>query len=171
MITREDIKARLRYDPITGIFTWIHDNKRVKAGGRAGTIRVLLSGKTYRFIGINNKLYSEHKLAFIYMTGHEQNGEVDHINGNGCDNRWVNLRDVSRYDNRRNVKIMANNKSGVTGVCWSKIRNKWIARISIGKNDRLVLGSFDDISTAKEVIDRARIEYGYHVNHGSARNL
>jgi hypothetical protein len=55
--------------------------------------------------------------------------EVDHINGNGLDNRKSNLRICSHADNSKNMKIQKNNTSGFKGVCWDKQAGKWRARI------------------------------------------
>lgn len=55
-------------------------------------------------------------------------GKVDHINGNGKDNRRANLRDGSNGVNDRNQKKSARNTSGITGVQFLKDTNAWSAR-------------------------------------------
>lgn len=57
--------------------------------------------------------------------------EVDHINHNGLDNRKENLRIVTHKQNKFNNPILSTNTSGVTGVSWSKQKNKWRAYITI----------------------------------------
>lgn len=53
---------------------------------------------------------------------------VDHINGNGLDNRKNNLRICSNAENSRNRKILKHS-SKYKGVYWNKSKNKWHAQI------------------------------------------
>jgi len=60
-----------------------------------------------------------------------KNYEIDHINQKRADNRWHNLRIVSHSCNTINSGLRNNNASGITGVCWDKRREKWLAHITI----------------------------------------
>lgn len=53
---------------------------------------------------------------------------VDHIDGNGLDNRKENLRIVTKSQNNSNTKKRANATSKYSGVSWKSDRNKWVAR-------------------------------------------
>lgn len=75
----------------------------------------------------------------------EQN--VDHINGNGLDNRRCNLREVSVSQNLANSKKSRANKSGYKGVCWHKGHNKWRAYI-VQNYKQVHLGLFDTAEQA-----------------------
>ena len=46
--------------------------------------------------------------------------EVDHIDGNSCNNRKNNLRIVSRQQNIDNTKVRCDKKIGIRGVCQTK---------------------------------------------------
>lgn len=92
----EELKALLRYDTETGTFTWIRSGK--KAGSK--------NGKGYIQIGINDKLYYAHRLAYLYMTG-KMPEVIDHVNRKKNDNSWENLRNGTQAENVRN-------KEGVT---------------------------------------------------------
>lgn len=63
------------------------------------------------------------------LTDAKAGNDVDHINGNGLDNRRKNLRECSHMDNRRNTRRHRNNKSGFKGVSWNPSRKKWCAFI------------------------------------------
>jgi HNH endonuclease/AP2 domain len=57
---------------------------------------------------------------------------VDHINGNGLDNRRANLRDATKSQNQQNRKRPnKNNKSGYKGVYWHGTASKWVAAITV----------------------------------------
>lgn len=170
-ITQEELKKLLHYDPETGAFTWLRiTSNRVKVGMEVGSILNSSCGKSYIETRICCKRYLIHRLAFLYMTGSLPSEEVDHIDGNGCNNKWINLRKSDRSENQKNIRRRIDNKSGITGVYWSKNRCKWIAQISL--NGRIkFLGNFDNIFDAACVRKSAHIKHGYHVNHGSDRPL
>ena len=60
---------------------------------------------------------------------------VDHINGNGWDNRRSNLRIVTNSQNQMNARKLAskNTSSKYKGVTLDKKLNKWIASIKINR--------------------------------------
>ena len=67
--------------------------------------------------------------------------EIDHINGDGLDNRRENLRIVSHRENGQNRHERKTSK--YPGVSWHKSRNKWSAQIRISGKLKY-LGLFDD---------------------------
>ena len=67
--------------------------------------------------------------------------EVDHINGNGLDNRRCNLRLCTTKQNRQNRKLLAHNTSGFIGVSYRKDNKKWQASIYMN-NKQKHLGFF-----------------------------
>jgi hypothetical protein len=73
--------------------------------------------------------------------------ETDHINGNGIDNRLINLRICEHFQNGANKKLPTNNTSGYKGVCWSLRMNKWQAYIKC-RGERYFLGFYGDINDA-----------------------
>jgi hypothetical protein len=67
------------------------------------------------------------------LLGKKEGLEIDHINGNGLDNRRSNLRFVTRQQNCWNAK----RKSGrYTGVHFNKEKRLWQAQISFKKKCR-----------------------------------
>lgn len=160
-ITQEYLKSILHYDPDTGILTRLTDTTRGKAGDIAGD--QMPNG--YWRVYISPSRWYVHRLAFIYMTGSEPPEDVDHINGDTSDNRWDNLRCVSRQENLVNSKRSKANTSGVTGVSWFRETDQWRAQIYC-KGRRYSLGLFTDWFDAVCARKAAEISHGFHPNHG-----
>ena len=77
---------------------------------------------------------------------------VDHINGNGLDNRKSNLRVVTPRQNTQNLKIKKSSK--YPGVSWNKNAQKWQVRIQLnGKIKHL--GLFMDEREAAKAYEQA----------------
>ncbi len=170
MIAQARLKELLSYDPDTGVFTWKVSRGKVKAGDVSACIHTFGSGKSYRVIKLAGRQYLSHRLAWLYTRGHFPAREIDHINGDGTDNRLCNLRSVTHSENQKNIRLYSNNASGVCGVSWHKPSRKWLARIK-ADSKRLHLGLFEDLSDAIAARQEAEIKYGFHQNHGSNRPL
>jgi len=175
ILTQDYLKSILDYDPESGIFTWIPRDIDSFAtalayagwsarfsGARAGTIGTC----GYLSISIGEKSYRAHRLAFLWMEGAFPDLVTDHINGIESDNRWANLRDVTRQENMRNQKRRKNNKSGITGVYFDKASGKWRADITVGGGKKAYLGRFISSSLAAQARRDAEVKYGFHHNHG-----
>jgi hypothetical protein len=84
--------------------------------------------------------------------------DVDHVNGNGLDNRRSNLRLATRSENLRNRGRNRNNKSGYKGVSLFRQTGRWQARIM--HNGRYHhLGFFADPKTAHDAYSEACLRY------------
>lgn len=122
------LKQLLSYDAKTGEFRRIAKIKGVVVGSVAG--RLMKHG--YVSIGIDGGEYTAHRLAWLYVHGVWPSGYIDHINGQRCDNRIANLRDVSQSVNMQNVyAAKSNSKTGLRGVSWHAQRKKYTARIKV----------------------------------------
>ena len=75
-----ELRERLDYAPETGEFFWrsVSGSRTDLVGRRAGSV----DQRGYRRITFDGKLYSAHRLAFLYMFGRWPNGDIDHANGN-----------------------------------------------------------------------------------------
>ena len=109
-------------------------------------------------------------MAFLLQVGRWPEGEIDHIDGNGLNNRWNNLREVTPTENQRNARKRSDNTSGTTGVGWHKQRQKWKAQIRINGTQKH-LGYFDSKEEAIWAREAANKEHEFHPNHGTERPL
>jgi hypothetical protein len=170
MISRDEVMRILSYNETTGVFTRKIYRGKYIAGEKSGTVEVTSGGKSYIRIRINGKSYRAHRLAWLVMKGEFPEHEIDHINGNGLDNRSENLRAVTHAENGKNQRKYNSNSSGCAGVSWYKLSNKWRARITI--NGRVIyLGLFDNLEDAVAARKAADITYNFHPNHGETRPL
>lgn len=125
-----------------------------------------ISHKGYKNGGIFRKFYAAHRVIWLLYAGEWPLG-IDHINGRRDDNRIVNLRAVTNAENAKNKKKPNTNTSGVIGVSWDKMRQKWHAYIRTG-GILINLGLFEVFEEAVLARKDAEIERGFHKNHGRA---
>lgn len=153
-MNQERLKEFLKYDPETGIFRWRSRpiNHRVDVGDVAG-----YSGERGVQIRIDGVLHLAHRLAWLYMTGSFPKLHIDHKNGDPQDNRWKNLRDVSRSVNLQNQRhARKNNTTGMLGV--ARNRNRFKAVIVV-KGAPINLGTFKTPEEAHEVYLEAKRKF------------
>ncbi len=154
-ITAAELRSLMAYDPDTGIFQW---KERPQSDFTERKFALIWNGRfagrvigntksTYKMAFVKGRGRTLHRLAFIWVTGENPKGDIDHINRDKHDNRWSNLRVVTRTSNRHNCDPSAKNTSGVVGVCWHKDAKAWVAQIKKhGKNHHL--GLFREFSDA-----------------------
>jgi len=163
MITQDELREIVSYDFDTGMFT-----RLVTTCGSAqkGSVPISKNKDGYYQLRINYKMYTQHRLVWLYIFGVFPNGDIDHINHIRTDNRISNLRVVDKATNNKNIRKRNNNTSGVNGIWWHKQNGKWCAEI---KSDglKIHLGSFVDIKDAEKARLDANKKYGFHENHGS----
>ena len=150
LLTQNELKLVLNYNPETGIFTWIVNKGKIKIGDIAGC----LNPKGYLKIKINYNQYFAHRLAFLYMTGEWPKEQIDHININKSDNRWCNLREANNGQNQSNALVYKSNKIGIKGVRWQKHHKKYEARLRFNKKT-MSLGYYDDVEDAAKAYKNA----------------
>jgi len=169
-LTQQYVREIFNYDPETGILTWkVKKSRNVNIGDAAGCEFKNRSGKRYLRVSINDKLYFTHRIAWLHFNG-ALHHEIDHIDGNGLNNKLNNLRDVPRLDNSKNQRKSTRNKSGIVGVCWDRTYNKWRAYIRV--NGVLhSIGQFKSLFDAVCARKSSELEYYFHKNHGMDRPL
>lgn len=148
--TKELVSEYISYDPNTGSFKRLKASGPIKAGDKVGTV-----GKRYVQIGVCGKRFRAHQLAWFLTYGYMPK-TIDHINGDGLDNRLCNLREVTQQQNIWNHrKPPSHNTTGFLGVSYFKAGGKFSAHINIdGK--KIHLGYFDEPEIAHQAYLNAK---------------
>ncbi len=170
----EYLRQCLSYNPDTGELNWLsrpehHFSTRrgcsVFNSQHAGKPAGNLTPVGYISVFLLRANYPSHRLAWKLFYGEDPKLVIDHINGVKHDNRIVNLRDVSRATNGLCCVKSVSNKSGVTGIGWSKAAGKWLAQICFtGENH--YLGIFSDLADAVAARKAAEQALGFSASHG-----
>ncbi len=135
----ELLRTVFNYEPEMGLLTWRSGRLAGKKAGHTTAI-----GYVQLSIGNrNNRLrVFAHQVAWAYMTGRWATRDIDHINNCKSDNRFHNLRELSRTLNQQNqVKGHANSQCGLLGVVPNKKTGKFMARIHVNGKSKQV-GTF-----------------------------
>jgi hypothetical protein len=153
MIKFEQANDRFQYNWETGV---VIDRKTGKVAGRVEKNR----NTSYLRMHVFGKQLRMHQVAWLLTHRCWPSGQIDHIDGDGLNNRISNLRDGTRSQNQRNQRPGKLNKSGFVGVSWHSATKKWHANIWIdGK--RKFLGRFKRLKHAVAARLAAAAEHGY----------
>lgn len=146
MVTQDELKERLTYDPETGVFTWKKARKG-NTGRTAGTH----DRDGYIVIHLYQRQYRAHRLAWLYVYGEWPRNQIDHINGIRDDNRILNLRDVTPRENSQNQKFHRDGKpAGVTRTA----NGNWMGSVQVGKRS-YCLGTYPSIEEARKMYEES----------------
>lgn len=160
MITQELILKLFHYDPLTGILKRIG---RLKSNGDITPCDFVGSAKSthgYLQYTVKNKTYDCHRLIFLYMEGEFPNCDVDHIDGDRTNNKWENLRKVTREENLRNVGMKNTPRYGVTGVGIHNPSGCW--RVWISYHQKSGFKSFEEAVAYRKMKEK---EMGFTEQH------
>lgn len=155
-ITQEQLKSFVSYDAELGELYWKKHRFSAFVGCRVGSI---VPRKGCRTEYIQTKLYGKtyyiHQLIWLYETGELPDHELDHKDRNGLNNRFSNLREVTRSQQNMNKAPQNNSASGVTGV--TPFRDKWQVSIKRGgyKHHLGTFSNFDEAVEVRKIAEKA----------------
>jgi hypothetical protein len=169
--TIQDKNEIIEYDDYAEIILYnIHSEEVARAAIDKDDI-VKIKNMKWRFsqhrvsTDVGNTVILLHRFL---MNINKENFVVDHIDRNIFNNRKINLRICTQHENTFNCSLSKNNTSGVSGISWSKGRNKFEAQISInGKNKHL--GRYINIEDA--IIARLKAEKYYFKEFAPQKHL
>lgn len=172
----ETLRQLFIYDAETGDLIWrerpiefFESNHACRAWNarfasrKAGSIRKF-GGSCHIRVKIFNSRFFAHRIIWKMHYGAEPPEVIDHINGNGVDNRIPNLRKASIAQNAFNSKKRKDNTSGYKGVYFSAFAKKWSAHIRHNGN-RKFIGYYETPEEAHEAYQKAA-----EIHHGEFRS-
>lgn len=154
-LTKIELEKILNYHPETGVFTWRKPGKGRIWSAVAGNMRK----DGYCALRLGGRIYLRHRLVWLFETGEWPRGEIDHLDRTPGNDKFSNLRVVTREQNRYNINSY-NRTTGVRGVTPVKKTGKFRARI---QNE--YIGTFNTIEAAKTAYNnRAKQLFGEFYN-------
>ena len=126
----EELWELFSYNPLTG---QLHCRK-------TGKIRGWRTRRGYRRVVVAHNKFLAHRLIWKWITGFEPRGCLDHIDGDGQNNRFLNLRQATHSQNSCNRGKDTSNTSGFKGVF--RNRDRWTAKV-MAQGTIHRLGTFD----------------------------
>ncbi len=151
----ELLKKEFDYDANTGMLL------RKKNNTKAGHARSKPTGKStkcYIEVRVGSKKYFAHRIIWYIVTGADPKEDViDHIDGDGLNNLFANLRRCSQGENARNRSLNKNSTTGLKGACLDKRNMQFQSYICINKK-QIHLGYFPTAELAHMAYCKAAAE-------------
>lgn len=147
-LTAERARELFNYDPETGALTWKPRQGQGARNDRTGQLAGSPHADGYIAVQVGRRKYMAHRVCWLIVTGAWPTDEIDHRSRHRADNRFANLRDVSKAVNQQN-------RGNVTGVDFHKATQRWRARITAG-GKCMWLGLFREQATAEAAYARAK---------------
>ncbi len=158
----KSISPFIGYNPDKGSFFYTKPCGRKRIGQPAGSL-ASRPPMNYILLRIDGKNEYAHRAVMKAYGYNIEDLQVDHINGDGLDNRLCNLRVVDSIENNRNSALQKRNEVGVTGVY--KRGGKYVARITVNSKN-MHIGTFSTLDEAAQARQLKEMEFGFHENHG-----
>ena len=151
----EDYKRRLFVDE-NGTVRWRTGRRQ---GEIAGYVKRRRNAVVYRSVGVDHTTtILAHHLAWFLQTGRWPTQQLDHVDGNGLNNKLENLRESSQLQNTWN-STLRKSKHGYRGV--ERKCGKWYAHFYFGYKKKH-LGTFSNILDAARAAEKLRQEQQGH---------
>jgi hypothetical protein len=149
---------------------WTGINKRY-TGKRAGHTHTCTVGKKYVQVWFCGRLHYAHRIVWVMHNGPIPDGmQIDHVDGDGTNNRIENLRLVTPTENKRNMRKPKTNTSGYVGVTYDKRAKRYVAMVG-HKDGTTYLGQAGTAEGAFALRQAYNAANGFHPNHGTDRPL
>ena len=99
----EALQKTFVYQPDTGHLIYIGPQNR---NARKGQIAGYVEKAGYLVVSFKRSKYKAHRIAWVLHTGEDpgQHLDIDHIDGCRTNNRFENLRVVTRFENNRAMR-------------------------------------------------------------------
>lgn len=138
------LREFFHYDPDSGLFFWKklpYKTNRIRLGATAG-----MSVGLYMRLKLDGVFFPAHRAALAITSGVWPKSEtIDHLDGNGKNNKLINLREASWAVNQHNRRVpSSSNTTGFLGVVPVPSRQspkKFRAQISVSRRN-INLGYF-----------------------------
>lgn len=167
----ETLRQLFSYEYETGLLRWnprpvsfFPDARAHKSwttqfcGEVAGSVFMGRDGKYYREITYKKEKWRAHRVIWKMHHGTEPPEILDHIDGDGTNNRIENLREATIHQNGWNVRKSSRNKSGYKGVSFNKEKNRWRSAIRIMGKD-ILIGYYKTPEEASVAYQKAAMAY------------
>lgn len=130
------MKLKLNSKSSNKLYTMIDEDDLEKISSYKWHLNICDKTKKYVSSTKNGKTFLMHRV----ILNAKKDEYIDHINGNGLDNRKENLRICTNQQNSFNSRLRKNNTSGYKGVEKDKKTGKW--RSYINFNKKIHLGQY-----------------------------
>jgi hypothetical protein len=104
-------------------------------------------------VGRKARRFYAHRLAWLLVYGHPVPSSIDHIDGDGGNNRISNLRASSMAENIANSKLRYDSTTRVKGV-WKRGDGQFQAKITVNYR-QISIGTYATLEEAAEARRKA----------------